>query len=373
MEQDNRCSLAFDGHVPIRLYNGTITPCCKIKPSPINLERGGLTDDFISLRQAVKDNVRSPLCEGCWTVTDANGPSRRSNASSHFTKKIDWESLDVMMPIQHIEIVFSTKCQMMCAYCGPIASTMWQDAVQFKQYKGTIQETPYALNPEKTLSAADMAKVLDLDALKSIHVSGGEPMLEDQCPEFFKSLPFVPDRIMSMVTNLSYGPAVFDKLMGIVQQHPNMSVHVSLDEIGDNISRKYFNWKLWERNFLILVEDLQERRKTYPNAITKVKSTINIMNYKNLQGVVDYILALRKKGIEGVLFAPGTPTIHELTSLNSGPIDQSALLKFSDEDWNLLTPKEQELIQLCNTMFESATLDPELQKRTNEFLAQYLE
>jgi hypothetical protein len=147
---------------------------------------------------------------------------------------------------------------------------------------------------------------------------------------------------------------------------------VSLDAVGENITRKYLNWTLWDRNFRSLVQDLQERRKTYPDVKIEVKSTVGMLNYDKLQTLIEYCLEFRKDGLQGVTFDLNPLAERELTSLRSGTIDSTKLISLSDDDYDILTDKEKRLVVSTNDLIRSATPDPHAVRRTAEFLAKYL-
>jgi len=337
MSQDNRCSLPFTGHFQLNIDRNIISPCCKVRAAPV-IDGNLVTDDTIEIRNHIIENKKHPLCSECWKVEENGGPSFRTRYSSH--KTTDWSSVDVYSQPKKIIFIFSNKCQMMCAYCGPDASSMWE------AHKGIIpiRQEHAKLN-------------IDLDGLDGISISGGEPLLEDKCIDFLMNLEFRKNRDISLVTNLSYGPATFRKLQQIIERHPNISIGCSIDAIGENVSRKYLNWELWDSNFHNLVQQLQERLSSYPNASVYTKSTLGILNYEDIQGVVEYILEFRKKGNAGITFDINPLTSDSVTSLGSARIDNSTQIILDRNMTALLTRKEANLIYLTNKMIEDSVYD----------------
>ena len=127
---DNRCTVPFDGYTQIFLEKGTVTSCCKIRHQSFEKSSSLLTQSTIELRQSIVKNERNIQCQSCWKIDDSGGPSLRRRASTHFAKTIDWDNLDIYQQPKKIEISFSNKCQLMCAYCGPNSSSMWQENIQ---------------------------------------------------------------------------------------------------------------------------------------------------------------------------------------------------------------------------------------------------
>jgi len=361
---DNRCTIPFTGLPQIHLYDNSVSPCCKIHSSPIDPETGILNKEFIELRQDIKDNKRNEQCSACWKIDDDGGPSYRRRHSHHFDRPLDWENLDIYEPVRNAEIAFSNKCQLMCVYCYPQISSMWEDQQsRFRKFKGIAVKSE---EPRK------IHEVLDISLLKNVQVTGGEPMLDQDCIDFMLSLQFNPTRYISVITNLSYGTAVLKSLNNIIDRHPNIVIMCSLDAIGENITRKYLNWDLWDRNFNIIVAGLQERRKKYPNTNVIIKFTMNIMNYMNVRDIMEYVLKIRQDGFEGVTFDINPIAERDITSMKSGLIDQSAQIKIDDRLRSLLDKKELNTILQFNDFLHNVKFDPQLFVRTKEFLEEYL-
>jgi uncharacterized radical SAM superfamily Fe-S cluster-containing enzyme len=362
--QDNRCSIPFTGLPQIHLYDGSVSPCCKVQSSPIDPVTGVLNKKFIELRQDIKDNRRNGQCAACWKIDDAGGPSYRRRHSSHFKTPLDWDNLDVRQPIVNAEIAFSNKCQLMCVYCYPTVSSMWEDQQsRFIKFKGIAVRPaePYKIH-----------NVLDVNLLKNVQVTGGEPMLDQDCVDFMMSLPFDEGRYISIITNLSYGSAVLAKLNDIVTRHPNTVLMCSLDAVGENPTRKYLNWDLWNRNFKTIIDGLQERRIQFPNVNIIIKFTMNIMNYMNVRDIMEYVLKYRLDGYKGVTFDINPISKDNLTSMESGVIDKSACIEIDNRLQTLLNSQELNTILQFNKFLQNVEFDSELERRTNEFLKEYL-
>ena len=362
--EDNRCTIPFTGVPQLHLYNNTISPCCKVQSSALEKGRGALTGKFIEIRQAVIKNERSPLCNACWKIDDLGGSSFRKKYSHHVQNPLDWENLDVNAQPTGIEIAFSNKCQLMCVYCSPTVSSMWEDAqTRFIRF---VQPA------DKAKEDFNIHEILDINSLKIVQVTGGEPMLADKCIEFLLNLPVDNNRQMSIVTNLSYGKAVFSTLESILNRHKNMYVLCSLDAVGENITRKHLNWELWDRNFRLLADNLQERRKLFSHQAIMIKLTMNIMNYMNANDIIEYALSFRKRGVKGITFDINPIAHNQMTSMSSGKVDSSFKIVLNKQDAALLNPREVSLITQHNIFLDNVKLDTDLEKRTESYLKEYL-
>lgn len=217
----------------------------------------------------------------------------------------------------------------------------------------------------------DLGSIIDVSKLKTIQVSGGEPLLDKRCIDFLLDLLFDPSRKISLITNLSYGKAVLADLLKITKKHPTITIHASLDAIGDNDSRKYLNWGLWKSNFDILVADLVDRKKDYPGAVVNVKATINLLTYEKTQELVDFIINYKKSVSTGVTFAFSTPFQHEMSSMWSGNINKNAKITINEYDLSLLNDRESTDIVAFNNMIDNATPNQELSAKTKKYIAIY--
>jgi uncharacterized Fe-S cluster-containing radical SAM superfamily protein len=369
MERDNRCTIPFEGSFLLRLHVGSMTPCCKIRERP--LKNSILTDIVPELRQAVLNNERHTECMQCWRQEDSGQLSYRQLNSKHLSNREVWDNkwstLSLYQPVDSITLIFSNKCQLMCVYCDPSTSSMWEDTgdrfIKFKN-KFTSDIESYDIDKLKTL--------IDITKLKTIIISGGEPMLGKECIRFLQELEPSSDRTITIITNLSYGNSTMNTLLSILQRHGNTCVAASLDSIGENISRKYLNWELWNSNFKCLISDMIERRKTYSNARLIVIITVSILNYDKVQPIIEYILDFRKQGIEGISFNINPLRDGNICSLFSGETDPDKCVNLDKSYSMYLTPKEFLMIENLNRLIKDDRKRDELEKNTDEFLLEYL-
>ena len=369
MEQDNRCTIPFEGSLLLRLHLGTVSPCCKMRDRPFVDTL--LVDIVPEVRKAVLNNQRHPECNQCWKQEDIGQLSYRQLASEHIAKpekwKNKWQTLDLYQPVHNITLIFSNKCQLMCAYCAPSVSSMWEDSGnRFVKFKGEFNRLEV-----KAYDLSKLSEFISASKLETLIISGGEPMMDEQCIRFLQELePSLKRRIL-IITNLSYGQATMNSLMSILERHINTTVAVSLDTLGDNISRKYLNWDLWKGNFEVLVQNLIERKKV-SNVRMRVLITVSILNYMNIQPIIEYIISFRKQGITYIEFNISPLADDSLCSLSSGEKDASRCVKLSDVDASYLTRREILMIDNLNNIIITNRQNTELESLTKEFLLEYM-
>ena len=159
--------------------------------------------------------------------------------------------------------------------------------------------------------------------------------------------------------------------LSIINRHDNITISCSLDAVGDNISRKYLNWELWQKNYKIIAENLQDRLTRFKNLKITTIITISILNYKNLQALVEYLLDYRKTGIKGTTFTFNYVSLDEKLSLKSNNLDMSSKIMLSDDYSVLLTPEEKIMIDGFNKLLNNVQLNTTLQNQTDTFLEWY--
>ena len=355
---NNRCTVPFFGPFQFFVDRQTVTPCCNIRSSEIDSINGIITADIVSLRKAMLANERHDLCTKCWSITDSGGPSMRTRFSMHDKMHIDWNNMSIDCLPHKVELTFSNKCQMQCIYCGPQSSVLWENTLETK-HQGSKDITP-------------IIDILNNLTLSEIVVTGGEPMLDKNCIDFLLNLNFDPTRKIFFVTNLSYGNKTFDKLLDIIKRHPNITLTCSIDDIGNNISRKYLNWELWNRNFRKLVDNLQIRKESYPTASVYAKITLSMFNYNKIGDIFRYVLSFRKQDLKGVTVALGSVGATELASLNSAQVDRNYRVDLNTQDIEILNEYEKSLIKSINSMIENSEFNESQAKESVIFFKRHL-
>jgi wyosine [tRNA(Phe)-imidazoG37] synthetase (radical SAM superfamily) len=370
MAEDNRCTVPFFGAFTVRLQERYVTSCCRVLAKPFNESTGLLIPEIIELRKSILKNERNEQCATCWKRDDEHGLSHRRRHSKHFANPKFWETywqkLNPTDPVIAVEVTFSNKCQLMCAYCGPGISKMWENAQDnFSIFKNNKIEVQYSTD-------VSLNDVVDVDKLKFIGVTGGEPMLEPMVIDFLEKLEPNMNRNMAIITNLSYGDAVFDKLVDITERHKRIDVITSLDFFGENPTRKYLNWELWKKNFDTLVSKLPERNKIASESRVGIIITISRLNYNQVQPIIEYILSYRKQGIKNLFFVLNTLDDGNIISLRSGRLDTDFSVQLSEEDTKYLSEYESNSISSYNKFIKDAVVDEELKKASEIFLNEYL-
>lgn len=360
MNIDNRCTLPWTWPSEIDLLQGTVATCCATPKVPLDPINGALTKQLVDLRTSILKNERNSQCASCWKNEDLGGGSKRLSHSQHLKENFDWSSVSPTDPIVNIGLTFSNKCQLMCAYCSPQISSTWENN---KNHFNKFKEIKIIKNP------INIDHILNDENLKWIHCTGGEPLLEEKCVNFLLKLPYNEHRNITLITNLSYGKAVFNNLLKIIEKHPYIGITCSLDAIGENISRKYLNWNLWEDNFKSLCSTFVDRKNKFPESYLDVQITISILNISNVKDVIKYCIEYKKKKIP-IVFTLNYVDNPELNIKNHKINSYNTTVELTEDELKLLSKREISMIEKFNNILNHLSKNESL--ISSEFIDDYL-
>ncbi len=273
-------------HATIHLASGHVKSCCHSPLRPIENIIGAEFHDTNIDRQERKDLLagnKPSSCQTCWDIEDQGHISDRLAWSSmpwiynHPYKK---ETLtDSALKPTWIELNFSSKCNLKCAYCSPNNSTSW--AAELKKY-GPIPTVPVHndlsvvsnseyLNERPKPEMAERfwawfeSTVPDFGLIK---LTGGEPFLCEETFELF-------DRLLAggkheklelaINTNMMTEPKIWDRFIEYShklldsQTIGALYLHPSLDAWGARAEfiRFGLNLETFEKNALKFLKEGQ--------------------------------------------------------------------------------------------------------------------
>ena len=249
--------------------NGNITPCC-VMPSNIYFVANGIdnylkSDKLREIKKAFLKGEQHPYCQFCWDAEKNKVHTHRTNdnVNLNFLRKI------------HLR--FNNVCNFKCRICNPKFSSTW--AEENKKHNYFIHE--YVIEKNIFESAHGIKNLIleNRDTLKTINISGGEPLITKLNYEF---LNFLIDNKLTHIslaysTNLStldYGGV---DLLSLFSNFDNVALSASIDGYGKQVeySRAGFNWK----NFIVNLN----RARPYIKGLVCVVSIYSIYSIPQLQ------------------------------------------------------------------------------------------
>ena len=244
-DRDYYCSVKFRT-LKIDLERKTTYNCDAAKPHPINFEwwannPGRLfnTEVNVNERQMMLNNQRNPSCEqNCWPAED------RGATSFRIVRKGDQRTCsDIEASLEILDITISSDCNLSCSYCCKEFSSQWRrDILKNGDYKITNGDDRYKKNqfdivleklsqnaklntPSTQLLNKELAQIEP--NLKTVILTGGEPLLNNSLIEIVKTLKKIPKVLI--YTGLGVSLSRFNRILKELTTYDNVTLEISAE------------------------------------------------------------------------------------------------------------------------------------------------
>lgn len=262
------CSQKFT-YLSVDLEKRLMHSCCAATPEKIDL--GWLKNNTGQLfntpmlqteRQMMLDNLPVSSCEtNCWRPERDNMVSRRKWLNTEIKTHTNVQTISPTT----LNIVLGSTCNLTCSYCCKEYSSAWrQDILNNGSY---LEQDRYTLtNQDQVLLKISQAKhresenfqlilneVSNFDSVKTVAITGGEPLLYNGLVDLLNNFSNVPEVIF--YTGLGVRPRRLNEQLAKISNKKNITVVVS----GENCKKLYeFNRynNTWEQ-FLINLDILK--------------------------------------------------------------------------------------------------------------------
>lgn len=302
-------------HVTMYLHQGTQHSCYHCKVHPMELD--GVFHHIHNTkykkeqRNMMLDGEQPYECHYCFNVenSDPNAISdrmlRNSEKWAHpYIEETGNLEKNVDVYPKYLEVAFSNKCNLRCAYCGPGASSRWmQEIKKFGDYN--IRNNQYNIDKLKIIEDEEDNIYVKFfwkyfpkmyPHLHVLRVTGGEPLLHDS---FFKLLEYVKQKPnsqleMNINSNLSISDKHMDRFLeGLgpsLERLKSFLMFASIDTWGEQAeyARDGLDLNQFEKN---LYKYLNFSEKTNVSFMV----TYNLYSLPNFKKLLEIILKLRKK------------------------------------------------------------------------------
>jgi organic radical activating enzyme len=287
------CSQKFT-YLTVDVEKRLMHSCCAATPEKIDLNwlknnTGQLfnTPLLQSERQMMLDNIPVASCEAnCWKPERENITSRRKWSNTGIKTHTDVQTVSPTT----LNIILGSTCNLTCSYCCKQYSSAWrQDILNNGPYLDQDRYTP--TNQDRLLLKISQAEhkeslafqmILDeisnFDHLKTVIITGGEPLLYNGFVELLNNFNNVPEIIF--YTGLGVNSVRLNTQLTKIKNKENISVVVS----GENCKSLYeFNRynNSWER-FLTNIDILKKH-----GFKTKFSSVISNLTIFGLSDFID--------------------------------------------------------------------------------------
>jgi pyruvate-formate lyase-activating enzyme len=295
-------------------------------------------------RKLMLEGTRPPECEYCWKIEDTPG----DHISDRFIKSADNWAYDLLdetlnstwdkkVSPTYVEVIFSSDCNLNCAYCmADVSSSIDLEMQKFGPYpvtsnqhrmpieKAIKEDNPYV--KAFWLWFPEMVKTLRI-----FRITGGEPLLSK---ETFKVLDYLethpaPNLHLIVNTNLSYASTQLQKLVGqakVLFAHKAIkafSIYTSLDGFDDQASyiRKGLDLNKFKANIALITDSL-------PESEIVLMCTYNILSITSFKDLLDWVAEQKKAGKKITL---DISYLKEPEYLRANLADESLKLRMNDD------------------------------------------
>lgn len=286
-----------------------------------DIKDGWNTKNFHTLRQNMIDgawSLKSPLppakilndpvkivshgdCANCAHKEGAGLGSQRINWLTNYKAKFAdvYETKTTVNAdkIYHLNLNFSNICNYKCRMCKPANSNAWIPDYKFLDRNNISIGT----DDTRVKQIIDMDEVLatygsNFDTLRSIWVTGGEPLMDDSLVTFAKNLEKycdVGNIKMSITTN---GSKLNFKKLPELNNFKQITYDMSIDTVGPAFeymrSAGVYSWD----KLAATIEQLREFRDAAPNVTIEYNASYQIYNMLAIEEFYKYFAERRSCG-----------------------------------------------------------------------------
>jgi len=271
-ERDYYCSYKFR-HLKIDLESKTTYNCHAAAPHPIDFtwltnNPGQLFNTAISIteRQQMLNNQRNASCEqNCWKAEDHGAHSPRLYQGGK--KKTHIQT--ITQP-EIIDLTVGGDCNLTCSYCCKEFSSAWRrDIVNNGNYIITQSNERFcATDKDRLLLKISQSQLkstkhyqslieelrLNLSNLKTLTITGGEPLLDNQLIDLLTNLELPTSIKVEIYTGLGLSQHRFKNFIDKLSKLKNLSLIISAEGIGRHLEfNRYGNrWDEFDTKITLL-------------------------------------------------------------------------------------------------------------------------
>lgn len=268
-----------------------------------------------SQRKLMLNGERPKECQYCWNMEDLGHISDRIIRNDERWTKFDIPvhqkmTGDENVYPRHVEVSFSTTCNLRCSYCNPNVSSKWLEEVQryggyntstqFNNFALKGQPLPYIKESEYNPYTEAFWKYLPemYPHLYVLRVTGGEPLLSKHT---FKLLDYVKenknDNLEVVInSNLCVEDVLIDRMLDKAVEITNAKViknfkmFLSIDATGKQAEygRDGLDWNQFKNN-------VYKYLNTVPNCRIGFTVTFNVFSVPDFPNLIKFFHELRKE------------------------------------------------------------------------------
>lgn len=265
-----------------------------------------------SQRKLMLEGTRPKECQYCWNMEDLGNISDRVIRNAEVWAKDDLDIFkgytgDEDVFPRHVEVSFSTTCNLKCSYCNPTVSSKWLEEVQkhggyktstqFNDYIKPNQPLPFILDKEHNPYVEAFWKWLP-DAythMRILRVTGGEPLLSKHTFTLMDFISKNPNPNVEFIvnSNLCVPDKIVDELidsakaMVLNNAISSFKLFASLDSVGKQAEYQRYglDFEQFKRNVIRVLEEVPKGRVSFT-------CTFNVFSVPKVKEFMEYMKSL---------------------------------------------------------------------------------
>lgn len=265
------CPLPFMAVDP---YRATFAPCCHIDRN--NFKKYTNIDDYYkstelhNLKNNLKNGVRDPMCQHCWTNEDRGLKSLRQSVIKEKSRRADETK------IRQIKLRVGHTCNLACMMCFSTVSSTWN-----KLWNEKLPENVISPEKENYDEITENYIKKNLKNIEFIETLGGEPLFSKK---FLNLLEWIVTQgnakhiTLYIVTNLTI---LTPKILNLLKFFKKIVITVSLEGVG--LVNDYIRWGSDFKNI-----DANLKKSLQNNFDVCILSTVSSLNLHRLHEIYDY-------------------------------------------------------------------------------------
>jgi organic radical activating enzyme len=265
-----------------------------------------------SQRKLMLEGTRPKECQYCWNMEDLGNISDRVIRNAEVWAKDDLDIFkgytgDEDVFPRHVEVSFSTTCNLKCSYCNPTVSSKWLEEVQkhggyktstqFNDYIKPNQPLPFILDKEYNPYIEAFWKWLPeaYKHMRILRVTGGEPLLSKHTFTLMDFISKNPNPSVEFIvnSNLCVPDKIVDELIDSAKTMvtnnaiSSFKLFASLDSVGEQAEyqRHGLDFEQFKRNVIRVLEEV-------PKGKVSFTCTFNVFSVPKVKEFMEYMKSL---------------------------------------------------------------------------------
>lgn len=296
LEGNNYCVLPFT-HLAIEA-NGEVKGCCltpafKTKSGePFNLNKRSSSEilfleDRREFIESFRRGERHPYCKECWDKEDHGCTSNRIKFTNEVLGYEEFKgSLDSNSP-KYIEIKMGNACNLKCAICSPINSSLW--AKEVKEYGGG--RTVPSVHHSDWVRNSDLWDSSFFQSAKIVHLMGGEPLLQRRNKQLLERLVSSGKAADCHLRYNTNGTIYDGRIVELFENFKTVRINFSLDDVG-----KRFEYQRFPARFEQVMENVERfAQAKLSNVILSIDICWSFLNIYHCKEILEFYGTLSRE------------------------------------------------------------------------------